>query len=97
MGAEQPDGAYNNPAFRRLNGVNGGGTYVPTEQAKDIEINLSPDVKVRLMYSKPATPAPGSKKEKPPTEKEKAEKDPDYKLGGTAGRNPLWPRGKLSG
>jgi len=84
----------NNPVSRRLNGVQGG-TYVPTEQAKDVEVNLSPDVKVRLMYSKPATPAAGSKKEKPPTAKELAEKDPDYKLGGTAGKKSQLAKGQI--
>lgn len=90
----QAGGGYN-PVARRLNGGQGGGTYVPTEQAKDIEVNLSPDVKVRLMYSKPATPTPGSKKEKPPTAKEMAEKDPDYKLGGTAGKKSQLTKGQI--
>ncbi|HQR07479.1 MAG TPA: hypothetical protein PLN21_11685 [Gemmatales bacterium] len=87
-------GAGYNPVSRRLNGAQGG-SYVPTEQAKDIEINLSPDVKVRIMYSKPAAPAPGGKKEKPLTEKEKAEKDPDYKLGGTPGKKSQLGKGQI--
>jgi hypothetical protein len=85
-----------NPVTRRLNGGQGGGTYVPTEQAKDMEINLSPDVKVRIMYSKPAAaPAAGTKKEKPLTDKEKAENDPDYKLGGTPGKKSQLSKGQI--
>lgn len=33
----------------------GGGSYVPTEQTKEVDINMSPDVKVRLMYGSPAS------------------------------------------
>jgi hypothetical protein len=92
--ANNQTGLGYNPVGRRLG--QGGGTYVPTEQTKDIEVNLSPDVKVRLMYSKPATPAaPGSKKDKPPTAKELAEKDPDYKLGGTPGKKSSLSKGQI--
>ncbi len=82
-----------NPVGRRLG--QGGGAYVPTEQSKDIEVNLSPDVKVRIMYSKPSTTPPSGKKEKPLTARELAEKDPDYKLGGTAGKKSSLAKGQI--
>jgi hypothetical protein len=87
-------GAGYNPAFRRMNGGQSGG-YVPQEQAKDIVVNLAPDVKIRLMYNKPAPSKPGEKKEKPPTAKEMAEKDPDYKLGGTPGKKTQLAKGQV--
>lgn len=85
----------------RLNNFNGnnGGTYVPQEQQKDVPINLSPDVKVRIMTPPPAANAKktvnSTKKEKAPTEKEKAEKDPDYKLGGSPGKKSELNKGQL--
>jgi hypothetical protein len=83
-----------NPVTRRLNGQGQGG-YVSQEQSKDIEVNLSPDVKVRLMYTQPASSNTGTKKEKPPTPKELAEKDPDYKLGGVAGKKSQLTKGQV--
>ena len=82
MGAKQPGSRLQPSLSVRMNGGQSSGAYVPQEQAKDIVVNLAPDVKVRLMYTKTATAKPGEKKEKPPTAKELAEKDPDYKLGG---------------
>lgn len=108
-------GAMNN----RMNFLNGGGTYVAQEQQKDIGINLSPDVKVRLLTppdSKKADrkkstedkntgddkataeskkPATTAKKDKPLTAKELAEKDPDYKLGGAAGKKSDLSKGQI--
>ncbi len=83
-----------NSLMRRMNGGQGGG-YIAQEQAKDIVVNLAPDVKIRLMYTKPAPPAPGAKKEKPPTAKEMAEKDPDYKLGGIPGKKTQLSKGQI--
>ncbi len=84
-----------NSLMRRMNGGQSSGAYVPQEQAKDIVVNLAPDVKVRLMYTKPAPAAPGAKKEKPPTAKEMAEKDPDYKLGGVLGKKSQLAKGQI--
>jgi len=61
----------------------GGGSYVPSEQVKDVNINLSPDVKVRLMYGPPVsgkTPASGSE------EKEKQKANPDESKEGKASK-----------
>ena len=85
-------GGGNNPVARRLN-VAPGGSYVAQEEAKDIVINLAPDVKVRLMYNKPSTS--GNKKEKPSAAKETPEKDPDSKLGGMPGKKSQLAKGQL--
>lgn len=87
-------GAGANSLMRRMNGGQGG-SYVAQEQQKDIEVNLSPDVKIRLMYTKPAPATPGAKKEKPLTAKEMAEKDPDYKLGGSPGKKSQLAKGQI--
>lgn len=64
-GQSTPPGALRNfqGQFNR-----GGGSYVPSEQTKEVDINMSPDVKVRLMYGSPA--ASRDPKTKPDDEKE---------------------------
>lgn len=85
--------------IRRLNQ---GGTYVAKEEKKEIAVNMSPDIKIRLMYSQQggATTtgkgaSTGGKKEKSPTAKELAEKDPDYKLGGVAAKKSQLSKGQI--
>ncbi len=51
----------------------GGGSYVPTEQIKEVDINMSPDVKVRLMYGAPAASDPKNKPDEGKEGKESAE------------------------
>lgn len=90
-------GRINNLVNMRSNSNSGG--YVPKEQVKDIPINLSPDLKVRIMYvtSSEAKPDNSTKtrKNKILKEKELAEKDPDYKLGGQAGKKSQLAKGQF--
>ena len=76
-------------------GQGGGGSYVAKEEKKDIPVNLSPDYKVRLMYAQTGGATTGAKKEKPLTAKQMAEKDPDYKLGGTPGKKSQLSKGQI--
>lgn len=135
-GQQSPPGALRN--FQGRFNQGGGGSYVPSEQVKEMDINLSPDVKVRLMYGSPAASRdpkskpdedkeaaetkegkdkekdkagtaddekemkkPGkdkvsaTKKPRPPTAKELAERDPDYKLGGNPGKKSQISKGQM--
>lgn len=89
-------GRINNRINFRTN-MNGGG-YVPKEQIKEIPLNLSPDLKVRIMYSTQLENKKENtlknKKSKSLKEKELAEKDPDFKLGGTAGTKSQLAKGQ---
>lgn len=90
-----PQWVQNQGFTRRFNS----GTYVPKEEKKEIPVNLSPDLKVRIMYNQ-QTASTGNadkakKKEKQPTPKEMAEKDPDYKLGGTPGKKGQLSKGQI--
>lgn len=90
-------GRVNNLVNLRSN-TGGGGTFVPKEQIKDIPLNLSPDLKVRIMYTTASDNKKDtntkSKKSKATKEKELAEKDPDYKLGGSAGTKSQLAKGQ---
>lgn len=89
----QGQGQYASGLLRRLN--NTSGSYVNKEEKKDIPINLSPDLKIRVMYAQPGAPtSTNKKKEKALTPKELAEKDPDYKLGGSAGKKSQLSKGQ---
>lgn len=89
-------GRINNRVNFRTN-MNGGG-YVATEKIKDIPLNLSPDLKVRIMYSTQVEDKKENtlknKKSKSLKEKELAEKDPDFKLGGNAGTKSQLAKGQ---
>ena len=79
---------------RRMN--QGTGNYVPKEEKKDISIMLSPELKVRLMYPQNGSAdANSKKKQKQPTAKELAAKDPDYQLGGAPGKKSDLAKGQI--